>query len=548
MVPSGTPLTPAAPSGGTSTLDEASRRKLDGIVQQMVKNGETDSYIQNVVNDFKAKYAQSPVSKVAFQSPLENIRAGNSQTNLQVGAGAIKRAVSDVSSVGAQNAGPVGAEMMRGAPEFAKNIDAFNAEMTPATPAEVQGAANTVVAEFAPAVITAPRAIASAARRTPDFLKRITGVFKGKTMDEILSTPIDDLHKLSAADRNVYFDAQRAQAHDAHVALQEQIDRGFAQAEKNIKAQSEANIAALNNETQGLINKVDRASLEEAQSLKPKVIQSMVENSNKYRSLINEEIGQVRDEPISHDKLMEYITSRNLDNPAKATEITGRLGLDKGKVSTIGQVYDQIKGLKQDIGKAATKGSRVYTPDEVKINDAISTLSDYLKSERGIDFSAANKFWSRYAPMRDKLIRTVQPFTPRGAESATFNTFSKDIQNYVAGVKEGKVDFIKATEKLLGEKIGNPETRAALENLSANQKAKIAADFEQKNQIALEKLLQEQKTKLATETLTAKQNEIAAKEFEAARKAQTRKNIWRAIGAVTGGIVGLEELKRLIGL
>ena len=42
-------------------LSEEHRSKLDGIVQQMVANGETEESIQFVVNDFKEKYGASEV-------------------------------------------------------------------------------------------------------------------------------------------------------------------------------------------------------------------------------------------------------------------------------------------------------------------------------------------------------------------------------------------------------------------------------------------------------------------------------------------------------
>lgn len=40
-------------------LNETDRAKLDGIVKQMVANGESDQYIQGVVNDFKQKYGST---------------------------------------------------------------------------------------------------------------------------------------------------------------------------------------------------------------------------------------------------------------------------------------------------------------------------------------------------------------------------------------------------------------------------------------------------------------------------------------------------------
>ncbi len=39
-------------------LSEQNRAKLDGIVQQMVANKESDEDIQFVVNDFKTKYSE----------------------------------------------------------------------------------------------------------------------------------------------------------------------------------------------------------------------------------------------------------------------------------------------------------------------------------------------------------------------------------------------------------------------------------------------------------------------------------------------------------
>jgi hypothetical protein len=48
-------------------LDDASRTKLDGIVQQMTQNNEPDTNIQTVVNDFKTKY-DKPAAKSAAPS------------------------------------------------------------------------------------------------------------------------------------------------------------------------------------------------------------------------------------------------------------------------------------------------------------------------------------------------------------------------------------------------------------------------------------------------------------------------------------------------
>lgn len=52
-------------------LAEEHRTKLDSIVQQMVKNKESDSAIQMVVNDFKQKYSATPASRQPKPEPQQ---------------------------------------------------------------------------------------------------------------------------------------------------------------------------------------------------------------------------------------------------------------------------------------------------------------------------------------------------------------------------------------------------------------------------------------------------------------------------------------------
>src|SRR5882724_11178700 len=76
-------------------------------------------------------------SKV-FTTPLHTIAAGG---DIAAGPmGALKGALSDFASVGAQNAGPIGADMLAHAPEFAKNIQALKDFTQPANTAEAVGA------------------------------------------------------------------------------------------------------------------------------------------------------------------------------------------------------------------------------------------------------------------------------------------------------------------------------------------------------------------------------------------------------------------------
>ncbi len=105
-------------------------------------------------SDFIPTPTFNPASN-PFPNALENIRSGNSDANLNTGAGAIKEILNQASSAGAQNAGPVGADMLKNAPDFAKNIDSLKTMTTPANAAQAQGAYNTKFAETAAPLIDA---------------------------------------------------------------------------------------------------------------------------------------------------------------------------------------------------------------------------------------------------------------------------------------------------------------------------------------------------------------------------------------------------------
>ncbi len=94
-------------------------------------------------------------------NPLENIRTGKSQDNLDVGKGAAKELVTEITSAGAQNAGPVGADMMKNAPDFAKNIEGLKAGTELTNPKQEEGAANTTTAEMVAPVLEPAARLAS---------------------------------------------------------------------------------------------------------------------------------------------------------------------------------------------------------------------------------------------------------------------------------------------------------------------------------------------------------------------------------------------------
>lgn len=109
---------------------------------EMVNAGNTPAQSAAVLG-----HATSQMQKT-FQSPLQNIQAGQSDANVEVAKGAGKQALSDFSSAGAQNAGPVGAAMMQNAPGFQQDIQGLQQGVKPSNPAQATGAAGTSLAEM----------------------------------------------------------------------------------------------------------------------------------------------------------------------------------------------------------------------------------------------------------------------------------------------------------------------------------------------------------------------------------------------------------------
>lgn len=84
-----------------------------------------------------------------FKTPLQNIAEGNAGAGLERSKGAAKEAFSQFASAGAQNAGPVGADMLAHAPAFKQNIDALNTNLQPTNVEQLKGKTDTQMAELA---------------------------------------------------------------------------------------------------------------------------------------------------------------------------------------------------------------------------------------------------------------------------------------------------------------------------------------------------------------------------------------------------------------
>ena len=203
--------------------------------------------------------------------------------------------------------------------------------------------------------------------------------------------------------------------------------------------------------------------------------------------------------------------------------------------TTIGKIYEQTKGLKQDIGTAATKGTRTYTADEKLTDDSIHTLSDFMKS-KGVDMSAPNQFWSKYAPIRNQLVTEAKPFLQTGTQT---KTFANTLVRVAKGADVNNENFISSVQDILGKPIGG-QTKDAIAALDQNGKTQIANELEAQSKIL--------DNKLATE---AANKNLSAKQFEIERQAKTRdlfRTILKGAGITTGTIVGDKIIKATTGI
>ena len=411
-------------------------------------------------------------------------------------------------------------------------------------PATIQGMKNT-----ATSVVEGAKGLATSAKNT------ITGAnesLSGKTMEQILATPENQIYKLTPTERNVYFDNARNQVTSKSGAIDAQIKADLATRTQASQAEAEA-----------LQRKVSVASRDETVALRPQIRTALAKQSATYRQLVDEEIAQHASTPVSATELKQFVVSRFPDNPGMAEAVNGKLGLTGERVAaplasgelpttelgqpiahggqfnpsqadtTIGKLYDQTKSLKGDIGSAATKGVRVYTADEKLTDDAIHTLSDFMKS-KGVDLKDANSFWAKYAPVRNQLVSEAKPFLQTGTQT---KTFANTLMRVAKGTDVNNENFIKSVEDILGKPVG-ADTKSAVSALSQSEKTQIANEVQAQTKMMENKLLKDTQLK-----------GVSDKQFEIERQARGREIVRRVLrdaGLVGGGILGEEIIRRTL--
>ena len=445
--------------------------------------------------------------------------------------------IGKVATGGLEVAGAI--EGVRGAPGIVKDVKSFGTGVKDVVTQGVKNLGSKLAEDSSKSeVVTGIKKVGEKLKSLPEAVSKKTGsIFKGKSFDDIMATAEKDVKKLSPKEREVYFNQKSKELASRHEEEMAAIKSRAQEKTTSIKKEYGSRIDSIKESNKQLDREATTASAEEAQKLKPKVIESMKKNSQEYRNLVDKEMKGKGKSPVDKHELQTYIEERYKDDPKRVSDMKEKLGLSE-KVdpmstkqsklktkTTLEDIYNQAKGLRQDI-----KGKKIYDASDKLTDDSIRVLSEFMK-KKGVDLSEANKFWSEYAPLRDKLIKNVQPFTPKGSESSTFNTFVEIIKKSTQGVDPKNANFIKATEDLLGEKIGSQETKTAIEKLSQGEKQKLATEIEKVTKLEKAQAEAEFKKMMSEKSISKEKENIELKRFNAERDSRIRTGIKRIIGA-----------------
>ena len=380
---------------------------------------------------------------------------------------------------------------------------------------------------------------------------KVDKIVQGKTLSEILATKEADLHRLNFEQRSIWFDNQKSQidelarettggASENLKGRRAKIDEAYTATEQKVQADLAEKAAASEKEADELARELAVTSRDKVIELRPKIRKALGEQSQEYRRLVDEELAPHKNTPVFNDEIGGFIDEKYAANPDLAVAIRSKLGIKGTNIgenglptinvgepnTTIGEIYERAKSLRQDIGVAARKSTRTYTPDEKLIDDSIAALSDFMRS-KGVDLKQARQFWARYAPIRNQLVSESKPFLQVGTQTKTFaNTLTRVAKE----VDVNNENFINEVENILGESI-TKDLKVTVEKLSRNQKKALA------DKIELEALKQE--------ALLAKKEAIQiARDEAAAIKAGATADKRAAIESLTRARIDVERRAR----
>ncbi len=579
----GNNVNPTAPAGAPPSRAQeimnigSSQSSQPGFLSNLA-SGLSDT-AKSIGQDFKDSFSQGPADLSLGGAVKSTLKAG--QGGLRIAgdiAGGVNKVAGDVVSAVApgipkaiqaiantpQGQGVVQRyqDYVKANPEQAKNLEAvFNLGSAVAT---VGGGIEgfNKLADVAPQIgkdlAQTGSDIKSSVGDTVNKAKESVGLkIQGKPLSDVLATPESEVSKLNPAERKAWFDNQSEQIAKQHTDLQNQVTAKHEAVNQGINQDLQTKAEASTAQAKDLTKQLATSTRDETLTLRPKMLQGMRDASTTYRGLVAEDLAPHANVPVQTTDLNTYIENRFADNPEVAQAIKQKLGtIEKvnplsdpeatvSKVkpqTTLGELYQKTLDLKQTIGGAARKGTAVFTSADKLTDDAISTLSSYMK-EQGVDLSNANKFWSEYAPVRNQMVSEAQPFNTAGTKTGTF---AKTLMRVAKGADVNNENFISQVEKIVGQPIGQ-DAKAIVAKLGENEKTaladKVAADAQK-----VENDMKATDAKSTVKELKGKAiSDLNAKQFEVERQARLN-TFFRKAGYWTAGLVADKILKSTTGI
>lgn len=387
--------------------------------------------------------------------------------------------------------------------------------------------------------------------------------FTPNTLDKVLSTPEESVYKLNPTERSAWYDNQKStitgqsdQAKTGFKTEAQQAQEQAATTKNEVKTGLGQVQSATEQQMQDLNKQLATASRDKVIELRPKILSAMGEQSQEYRALVDKEMAGKENIKVDNGDIKDFVDSRFGDNPGQAAAIKAKLGLTEQvnplssqtnplgtsaasnlqPNTTLGKMYEQAKSLRQDISSGATKGNKIFSPDEKLTDEAINTLTSYMKSQ-GIDLKEANQFWSKYAPIRNQLVTEAKPFLQTGTQT---KQFAQTLMRVAKGTDVNNENFINEVENLVGEPI-NAQNKVIVSKMDATQKASAAADIAAQEKIANADLVAKQakediaNRQTAYDTATQqKLKDLSDRKYETERRAIQRsivkKVLWGTVG------------------
>lgn len=373
------------------------------------------------------------------------------------------------------------------------------------------------------------------------------GSIGGKSAEEILATPKEDVNKLPARAQKLWYQNQASSIRETASDLTSKAQEAGQQSLKDTT-----------DEINQFKQQIGSASREETIAMKPKAQQMMKNASQEYISLTGEATdgSPALKKTITTADLSNKIDSKFEYNPEIASALKNDLGIKPPEAVAEGeatppeqtltnqQILDKARSLMQDVSKTARTGGKVYSPAEYQAMQKYSFLMETL-GDNGVDMTEANKFWKQWAPVRDRIVREIKPFDD--ADIAKM-PFTSTLQRAGAtpttpGQAASKLDaqnFINEIETRLKVPKGTigSDTQDLIQQM---EKAKLSKDATKEvTTEALAKIKADKTEALKTMKLS---------QYNGEKASRNRKIITSVIGTILGlGVLGKGAIEKAVSL